>query len=60
MQPTAGMGATGETCLVGEDKLMRSRPRFTTEPSTLSIVVDTRTARRALAGFEGNGRAIAQ
>lgn len=53
MQFTAGMGETGETYLVGQDKLMRSQSRFAVESTILSTNVDTATVRRALVGESG-------
>ena len=53
MQFTAGMGASGETYLVGEDLLMRSDSRFSEEPTTLLTTVDTETVHLALAGDQG-------
>lgn len=53
MNYTSGMGETGETYLVGADKLMRSNSRFTGESTVLKQVVDTPTVQRALAGEQG-------
>jgi methyl-accepting chemotaxis protein len=53
MQAEAGMGATGETYIVGPDLMMRSDSRFAQESTILNVVVDTPTARRALAGESG-------
>ncbi|NCF16997.1 MAG: hypothetical protein GWP63_02070 [Haliea sp.] len=50
MNYTSGMGETGETYLVGQDKLMRSDSRFTDESTVLRQTVDTPTVRRALEG----------
>ena len=53
MQFTAGMGKTGETYLVGHDKLMRSQSRFTQEQTTLRKTVDTVSVREGLLGKKG-------
>jgi methyl-accepting chemotaxis protein len=53
MNYTSGMGETGETYLVGQDRLMRSDSRFTDESTVLTQVVDTPTVARALAGEQG-------
>jgi len=53
MSYTAGMGETGETYLVGQDKLMRSNSRFSTSPTVLVQKVDTKTVNKALAGESG-------
>lgn len=50
---TAGMGETGETYLVGNDRLMRSQSRFIRESTLLSQRVDTPSVNSALAGFAG-------
>lgn len=49
MQENAGLGESGETYLVGEDKLMRSDSRFQAN-TVLSLAVDTEASRAALAG----------
>ena len=48
-----GMGATGETYVVGEDFLMRSNSRFSEESTILQQKVDTAQVQRALRGEEG-------
>ncbi len=53
MQFTAGMGATGETYLVGEDLLMRSDSRFSADSTILKTEVDTEPVKRALGGESG-------
>ena len=53
MNYTSGMGETGETYLVGEDRLMRSDSRFSQDSTILRQEVDTPTVNRALAGEEG-------
>ena len=49
----AGMRRTGETYLVGEDHLMRSNSRFSSESTILRTSVDSPTVRRALGGESG-------
>ena len=51
----AGMGDTGETYLVGQDKLMRSNSRFSDTDSVLVQSVDTVVVSKALAGNSGVG-----
>ncbi|GLQ07653.1 methyl-accepting chemotaxis protein [Sneathiella chinensis] len=53
MQNSAGLGETGESYLVGKDKLMRSNSRFSDTPTLLVTTVDTEAAARALAGENG-------
>jgi len=53
MQSSAGMGESGETYLIGADKLMRSDSRFAKEPTILKTKVDTDTVKAALAGNNG-------
>jgi len=53
MSYTAGMGETGETYLVGQDKLMRSNSRFSVSDTVLVQKVDTSTVNKALAGKKG-------
>lgn len=53
MRFTNGMGESGETYLVGRDRLMRSASRFVDESTVLRIEVDTPTVARALAGEQG-------
>ncbi len=53
MQNSAGMGESGETYIVGADKLMRSDSRFSEESTILQLEVDSETVGLALAG--GNG-----
>lgn len=53
MHVTAGMGLTGETFLVGQDKLMRSDSRFFGESSILNTKVDTQSTDFALKGMSG-------
>ncbi|RVU39498.1 GAF domain-containing protein [Hwanghaeella grinnelliae] len=53
MQVTAGMGETGETYVVGSDRLMRTDSRFDEDSSILKVSVNTTTSERALAGESG-------
>lgn len=53
MHFTAGMGATGETYLVGPDGLMRSQSRFTTTPTLLETKVDNASVRDGQSGKSG-------
>ena len=53
MQFTAGMGASGETYLVGEDRMMRSESRFSENSTILKLRVDTHTVAKGLAGETG-------
>ncbi len=53
MQVTTGMGETGETYIVGQDFLMRSQSRFSSEPSLLKVLVKTEAVTRALRGESG-------
>lgn len=56
MQVTAGMGETGETYIVGRDRLMRSDSRFDEDSSILKISVNTAQSERALDGIAGSGQ----
>ena len=51
---TEGMGKTGETYIVGNDKTMRSQSRFSNESTLLDTKVDTLSVRRGLGGFDGS------
>ena len=53
MQTTAGMGASGETYLVGKDLLMRSDSRFFKDRSILKTKVDTHSVHQGLDGKSG-------
>ncbi|MGR3310816.1 MAG: cache domain-containing protein [Candidatus Brocadiales bacterium] len=53
MSERAGLGETGETYLVGEDMLMRSNSRFSTEITALKLQVDTKAVRDAMDGNDG-------
>lgn len=55
MQERTGMGESGETYLVGEDKLMRSDSRFSEESTIYVQEIDTITAQKALEGEVGFG-----
>jgi signal transduction histidine kinase/CheY-like chemotaxis protein len=49
-----GLGETGETYLVGTDKLMRTESRFGGGASILTQFVDSRAVREGLSGFAGS------
>lgn len=53
MHFTAGMGGSGETYLVGEDRLMRSQSRFIAMPTLLETKVDNASVRQGIAGKSG-------
>jgi methyl-accepting chemotaxis protein len=53
MQSTTGLGETGEAYLVGDDKLMRTQSRFSTENTILETKVETDQVARAIAGETG-------
>ena len=53
MHFTPGMGATGETYLVGADGLMRSQSRFISSPTLLKTKVDNASVREGSAGRSG-------
>lgn len=53
MQVAAGMGESGETYIVGQDKFMRSDSRFSDESTILEVQVTDTAVDRALAGEEG-------
>ena len=53
MQKSEGMGETGETYIVGGDKLMRSDSRFSEESTILKTKVTGGTVEAALAGEKG-------
>ena len=50
MQKRTGLGESGETYLVGPDKLLRSDSRFSEGSTILKQKVDTESVREALAG----------
>ena len=53
MEYLEGMGDTGETYLVGQDKLMRSNSRFSETVTVLAQQADTSSVNKALAGQSG-------
>jgi methyl-accepting chemotaxis protein len=53
MAYTSGMGQSGETYVVGQDLLMRSDSRFSSESTVLIQSVDSATVRMALEGERG-------
>ncbi|MEQ9058195.1 MAG: methyl-accepting chemotaxis protein, partial [Gammaproteobacteria bacterium] len=55
MQQNDGLGASGETYLVGADRLMRSQSRLVETNTILAQAVDTASARAAIAGETGGG-----
>ncbi len=55
LQESAGMGETGETYIVGDDRLMRSDSRNIDEPTTLKKEVASDAVERALSGETGIG-----
>lgn len=50
MQERSGLGETGETYLVGADKLMRSNSRFSEKPTVLVNKIDTEAVKEAIGG----------
>lgn len=50
---SAGMGASGETYLVGRDGLMRSQSRLTSEPTLLTTKIDNASVRKGADGKSG-------
>ncbi len=53
MEERSGLGETGETILVGADKLMRSQSRFDDRASALETPVHSPAVDKALAGESG-------
>ena len=53
MKENTGMGESGESYLVGEDKLMRSDSRFSEKSTILDRKVDTEAVNEALNGRSG-------
>lgn len=53
MAEREGLGATGESYLVGEDAMMRTESRFAPDSSILRLAVRTEPVRLALAGNTG-------
>jgi methyl-accepting chemotaxis protein len=51
---TEGMGKTGETYIVGNDKKMRSQSRFSSVSTLLDMTVDTPSVNQGLGGFSGS------
>ncbi|UUX49029.1 methyl-accepting chemotaxis protein [Nisaea acidiphila] len=58
MRDTTGMGDTGETILVGADRLLRSSSRVSGEEAVLHAKAETEAAERALAGEEGTVKGV--
>ncbi len=54
LRTTAGMGETGQTYIVGNDRLMRSQSRFIKESTLLKTVVETESVGEGLGGFSGS------
>ncbi|MGR3177400.1 MAG: cache domain-containing protein [Candidatus Anammoxibacter sp.] len=50
MSKRPGLGKTGETYIVGEDKLMRSNSRFVEGTTAYQLRVDTKAVREAMKG----------
>ena len=55
MRYSSLLGDSGETIIVGSDKLLRSRSRFSEEETVLKTKVDTPSVEGALAGRSGIG-----
>jgi methyl-accepting chemotaxis protein len=53
VQQTAGLGETGQTYLVGADRLMRTNSRFSEESTILAQSVDNAAVQAALRGDHG-------
>lgn len=53
MQEKAGMGQTGDTYLIGSDKLMRSQSRLTEDRTLLVKQIDTEAANHVVDGKKG-------
>ena len=58
LQLSVGMGDTGETYLVGDDHMMRSQSRLTTEPTLLTQRIDSAATTQALAGASGSATVV--
>jgi len=58
LQQAAGMGATGESYLVGGDSLMRTSSRFSEESTILERKIEHQAVERALAGESGATDAV--
>jgi methyl-accepting chemotaxis protein len=53
MQTHSGLGESGETYIVGQDRLLRSDSRFSEETTLLYLEIDTDSAVAGLAGKKG-------
>jgi len=53
MTEATGLGETGESYFVGEDRLMRTDSRFSNQSTTLKTIINTTTAAKALEGQSG-------
>ena len=53
MQERTGLGETGETYLIGNDKLMRSNSRFSENSTILEQEIDTQAVSKILSGETG-------
>jgi len=58
LQMAVGLGDTGETYLLGADKLLRSQSRLTKQPTPLTLKVDNAAVDQALAGQSGTARVV--
>jgi methyl-accepting chemotaxis protein len=58
LQLSVGMGETGETFLVGDDHMMRSQSRLTTQPTLLAQRIDGEATTEALAGKSGSATLV--
>ncbi|MEO1576427.1 MAG: cache and HAMP domain-containing protein, partial [Pseudomonadota bacterium] len=56
MAQTKGLGDTGESYLVGDDKRMRSQSRFSDANTILSTLIDTPATAEVAAGNAGDSR----
>jgi diguanylate cyclase (GGDEF)-like protein len=54
LQQKVGLGATGESYLVGHDKKMRTDSRLSRESTLLKVTADSEAVRRAIQGETGN------
>ncbi|MGH1351188.1 MAG: methyl-accepting chemotaxis protein [Methyloligellaceae bacterium] len=52
MSASSGLGKTGETVIVGSDKLMRNNSRFSKENDILKVKIDSHSVDAALKGHE--------
>ena len=53
MDVTVGLGKTGEAFLIGDDKLMRTKSKFSAKSTLLEQLVDTKASQAVLAGEIG-------